>query len=249
MREKDFEYLYNLEERFWWFVAMRAITDTVVASELNGRKLRILDAGCGTGYNIAHFQKAGHSVFALDIAPEAIAGVRQRGFQRVCQASVVEIPYISSTFDFVFSFEVVSQVPVQAYAEAIREMHRVLKPGGFLFLRVPAFEWLRSSHDEDLRTTHRFARSELRDKLKEAGFEVRLSTYANTFLFPVVLFRRFLKHLGIGQGSDVKPLPAGLAWLDPVFRRILAAEARVLGAGRRLPFGLSVICYARKPSS
>lgn len=249
MREKDFEDLYNLEERFWWFVAMRAITDTIVGSELNGRNLRILDAGCGTGYNIVHYQKAGHSIFALDIAPEAIAGVRQRGFQRVCQASVVEIPYTSSAFDFVFSFEVVDQLPVQAGVEAIREMYRVLKPGGFLYVRVPAFEWLRSSHDEDIHTMHRYACPELRDKLKEAGFEVRLATYANTFLFPVVLLRRFLKHLGIGQGSDVKPLPTGLAWLDPVFRGILGAEARVVGSGGRLPFGVSVICYARKPIS
>jgi SAM-dependent methyltransferase len=249
MREKDFEYLYNLEERFWWFVAMRTITDTIVGGELEGRSLRILDAGCGTGYNIAHYQKAGHSVFALDIAPEAIAGVRQRGFRNVCQASVVEVPYISSTFDFVFSFDVLSQVPVQSGDEAIREMYRVLKPGGLLYARVPAFEWLRSSHDEDLHTMHRYACPELRSKLQEAGFDVRLATYANTFLFPVVLLRRFLKRLGIGQGSDVKPLPMALAWLDPVFRGILGAEARVLGSGGRLPFGLSVICYARKPSS
>jgi SAM-dependent methyltransferase len=248
MREKDFEYLYSLEERFWWFVAMRAITDTIVGGELKDRNLRILDAGCGTGYNIGHYQKAGHSVFALDISAEAIAGVRQRGFQKVCQASVVEIPYTSATFDFVFSFDVLSQVPVPYGDEAIREMYRVLKPGGFLYARVPAFEWMRSSHDEDLHTMHRYACPELREKLREAGFEVRLATYANTLLFPVVLLRRLLKHLGIGQGSDVKPLPTALSWLDPVFRGVLGTEARVVGSGGRFPFGLSVICYARKPS-
>jgi SAM-dependent methyltransferase len=188
-------------------------------------------------------------VFALDIAPEAIAGVRQRGFQQACQASVVEIPYSSATFDFVFSFDVLSQVPVPSANEAIREMYRVLKPGGFLYARVPAFEWLRSSHDEDLHTMHRYACPELRRTLEAAGFDLRLATYANTFLFPVVLLRRFLKHLGIGQGSDVKPLPAGLSWVDPLFRRVLGAEARVVGSGIRFPFGLSVICYARKPSS
>ena len=247
MRDKDFEYLYNIEERFWWFVAMRAITDAIVGGELKNRNLRILDAGCGTGYNIGHYQKSGHSVFALDIASEAIAGVRQRGFQKVCQASVVEIPYASSAFDFVFSFDVLCQVPVASGDKAIREMYRVLKPGGFLFARVPAFEWLRSSHDADLHTMHRYACPELRAKLRETGFEVSLATYANTFLFPVVLVRRFMKRLGIGKGSDVKPLPSGIGWLDSVFRGILGAEARVLGSGGRLPFGLSAICYAQKP--
>ena len=152
MRDKDFEYLYNLEERFWWFVAMRGITDTIVGNDLKGRALRVLDAGCGTGYNIGHYEKAGHSVFALDIASEAIAGVRQRGFQKVCQASVVEIPYSTAAFDFVFSFDVLSQVPVESAEEAMREMHRVLKPGGYLYVRVAAFEWLRSSHDPPCRS-------------------------------------------------------------------------------------------------
>jgi SAM-dependent methyltransferase len=247
MREKDFEFLYKLEERFWWFVAMRAITDAIVAGEFRGRTLTILDARCGTGYNIQHYEKSGHSVFALDVAPEAIAGVRQRGVQKVCQASVTHIPYRSATFDFVFSFDVLSQIAIEAGEEGIREMHRVLKSGGYLYVRVPAFEWLRSSHDRDLHTVHRYACPELREKLHHAGFEVRFATYANSFLFPVVLVRRFLKSLGIGQGTDVKPMPAGLRWLDPVFRGILGAEARVLSSGRRLPFGLSVICYARKP--
>ena len=247
MRDKDFEFLYNLEERFWWFVAMRGITDAIVGEELARGKFRILDAGCGTGYNVFHYEQRGHTVFALDVAPEAIAGVRLRGLRKICQASVTEIPYQSAAFDFVFSFDVIGQVPIEGGENAIREMYRVLKPGGFLFIRVAAFEWLRSSHDSELHTIHRYSRSELRGKLRAAGFEIRLATYANAFLFPVVVARRFLKRFGIGQGTDVKPLPAGIQWLDPIFRRVLESEARVLSSGGRLPLGLSVICYARKP--
>ena len=246
MREQDFEFLYKLEERFWWFVAMRTITDSIVADSLQGRRLTILDAGCGTGYNVSHYERAGHSVFALDVASDAIVGVRQRGLRKVCQASVTQIPYRSGAFDFVFSFDVIGQVSVEQAEEAVREMYRVLKPGGGLFVRVAAFEWLRSSHDEELHTIHRYTSPELREKLQNAGFQVRLATYANSLLFPVILLRRSLKSVGIGRGTDVKPMPAALGWLDPIFRNILGAEARILGAGQRLPFGLSVICYARK---
>jgi hypothetical protein len=125
-------------------------------------------------------------------------------------------------------------------------MTRVLKPGGSIFVRVAAFEWLRSSHDEELHTLHRFTRDELVERLHRAGLKVRWSSYANSLLFPVVVLRRFLKHLGIGRGTDVKPLPAGLGWLDPIFRRILSMEAAVFAKGRRLPFGLSVVAYAGK---
>lgn len=247
MRAEDFEYLYRLEEHYWWFVAMRRITDAVVGPELRGRALTVLDAGCGTGYNVEHYEKAGHTVFAFDIAREAISGVQRKGFLRICQASVTEIPYRSGTFDFVFSFDVVQQLSMKEGEQALQEMHRVLKPGGRLFIRVAAFEWLRSSHDAELHTQHRYTRSELQALLKHAGFELRRATYANTLLFPVILLRRFLKKFGVGGGTDVKPLPAGLRWIDPIFYTIMSAEAGFLSGRRAFPFGLSVICYARKP--
>jgi SAM-dependent methyltransferase len=246
MRGEDFEYLYNLEERYWWFAAMRQITDAVVAETLNVRPMNVVDAGCGTGYNLQHYRDAGHIVAGFDIAPEAVTGVRKRGFEEVCQASVTEIPLASESFDVVFSFDVICQVSLDQSQIALAEMARLLRPGGHLFVRVPAFEWLRSSHDTDLNTQHRFTLPELQRKVEKAGLDLRFSTYANSFLFPVVLLRRFLKRLGIGAGTDVKPLPAALAWLDPIFRTILASEAGRFHSGKNLPFGLSAIVWAQK---
>jgi SAM-dependent methyltransferase len=246
MRAEDFEYLYSLEERFWWFVAMRRITDVIAAPALAGKPLAVLDAGCGTGYNLHHYQSLGHSVWGFDIAREAVDAVRRRGFPKVCQASVTDIPFRSESFNIVFSFEVICQIPVETQSQAIAEMFRVLKPGGWLFVRVPAFEWLRSSHDADLHTAHRFTRSELERKLLESGLKPQFSTYANCFLFPVAFARRLLKKVGVGSGTDVRPLPAGLRWLDPIFRRILQTEAGVFASQYRLPFGLSTIVWARK---
>jgi len=247
MRAEDFDLLYNLEETYWWFVAMRQITDTIASSALEKPNLRILDAGCGTGFNLGYYASAAdRDVYGLDVTMDALEWVRKRGFQKITQASVTEIPFRSETFDLVFSFDVLPQVPLKMDEPAIREMYRVLKPNGYLFVRGAAFEWLRSSHDEELHTMHRFSRPELVEKLTRAGFEVEWSSYANGFLFPVILLRRFLKHAGIGKGTDVRPLPRGLGWLDSIFRNLLSREARWFKAGRTLPFGLSVVCWARK---
>ena len=247
MRAEDFEYLYHLEANYWWFVAMRQITDTIVKDQIEGGPLRILDAGCGTGYQLHHYKSQGHNAFGFDIAPEAVDWVRKRGFTQVAQASVTEIPFESESFDVVFSFDVLAQIPVEMSDNAIREMYRVLKPGGFLFVRTAAYEWLRSSHDEELHTMHRFTLGELQEKLIRTGFKVHHATYANTFLFPVVALRRFLKRFGIGSGTDVKPLPPALAWIDPIFRGILTGETVFTRNRVSLPFGLSAICYAKKP--
>jgi len=244
MRGVDYEFLFNIEERYWWFVAMRRITDTIAAGHLQGKQLSVLDAGCGTGINLLHFEKAGHRTFGFDLATEAVSAVRRRGFSKVSHASITEIPHPSNSFDLAYSFEVIDEVPDND--RAIRELFRVLKPGGYLLLRLPAFDWLRSSHDADIGTLHRFTLGEMEEKLKRAGFTIRRSTYANSLLFPIVVVRRLLKHVGIGSGTDTKPLPAGLGWLDPVFRSVLGFEAELIRRGVSLPFGLSAICYAQK---
>jgi SAM-dependent methyltransferase len=244
MRSVDYEFLFNIEEHFWWFVAMRGITDTILASKLQNGPLKVLDAGCGTGFNLLHFEKTGHSAYGFDYAREAVTAVQRRGFAKVVRASITEIPYRSDTFDLAYSFEVIDEVSDSD--QAIRELYRVLKPGGSLLLRLPAFDWLRSSHDTDIGTLHRYTLGEIEEKLKHAGFRVRRSTYANCLLFPVVVVRRLLKHLGIGGGTDTKPMPAGLQWLDPVFRTVLGLEEGLIRWGIRLPFGLSAICYAEK---
>jgi SAM-dependent methyltransferase len=247
MHAEDFELLYRLEEKYWWFAAMRRITDTIAARELQQPGLRILDAGCGTGFNLHYYADANRrDVYGLDIADAALDHVSQRGFRKIVQASIAEIPFKSGTFDVVFSFEVVTQTPQEMHDSELREMFRVLKPGGHLFIRVPAFMWMWSSHDEELEVRYRYTRRELEKRLRDAGFAVEWTSYANGFLFPVILVRRFLKHAGIGGGTDVKPLPRGLSWLDGIFRRLLASEAAWFKSGRRLPFGLSLICYAVK---
>ena len=250
MHAADFELLYQLEENYWWFAAMRRITDTIAARELRQSNTTILDAGCGTGFNLGYYAGGdSRHIYGLDIADAALDHVRKRGFRNVTQASITAIPFRSASFDLVFSFEVVTQTPYDTHDSAIDEMQRVLKPGGHLLIRVPAFMWLWSSHDEELEVRYRYTRRELEARLVQCGFRVEWASYANGFLFPVILLRRLLKRAGIGGGTDVKPLPRGLGWLDAVFRRVLAAEATWFKSGRTLPFGLSLICYARKETS
>jgi len=228
---------------------MRQITDAVIGRHFKGgQQLRLLDAGCGTGFNIRHFSSIdSNEAFGLDLSADAIGGVVRRGFTTACQASVTDIPFAGSSFDLVVTFDVLCQVEASPMRQAVREIHRVLKPGGFLFVRVPAYQWMRSSHDLAVHTKRRFTRPQLTGEIANAKFEIVSSSYANCLLFPLVIVRRTLKSLGIGEGSDVRPMPSGLAWMDPLFRSVLETEARLFRAGMKLPFGLSVICLARKP--
>ncbi|CDM64850.1 class I SAM-dependent methyltransferase [Pyrinomonas methylaliphatogenes] len=248
MNSEDYKLLHDLENDFWWFVGMRAITasllDQIFSPRHNGL---ILDAGCGTGGNLQWLARYRSSVVGLDLSDDALRFCRESNRNDLIQASVADLPFADETFDLVTSFDVLVQLKEDDAEKAVREMHRVLRGGGVAFVRVAAFEWMRSGHDVALGTQKRYRLDELTRLMERAGFEIARATYANALLLPVAAVRRLiLKRIGLADaGSDVKPLCARWQWLNRPLTRVLAAEAHLL---RRtdLRFGLSAICIARK---
>lgn len=256
MQEEDFAYLYALEETFWWFAGMREITKALLDPILPQNQDRmILDAGCGTGGMLlwlARFAGRG-KVVGIDVVPSALRFCRERQHTNLAQASATHLPFADSTFDVVTSFDVLVQLPGEGTDEqAIREMFRLLRPGGIAFVRVAAYEWMRSGHDEALGTQRRYQLSKLISRMESAGFNTVRATYANTLLLPAAALRRLvLKRVGLADsGSDVKPLPPRLEWLNRVLTNALLSEAKMLkNSQATLPAGLSAICISEKPSS
>lgn len=115
---------------------------------LKGRFLKemtILDAGCGEGRNLIYFLNQGHKVFGIDKDPSAIKMIRMisRGINKdynpecFIQGDVSEMPYPAYRFDVVISSAVLHFAENHEQFETwFTEMHRVLKPGGLLFIRM-----------------------------------------------------------------------------------------------------------------
>lgn len=253
MQAEDYSYLYELEESFWWFAGMREITASLLDTLVSGEtKKVILDAGCGTGGNLAWLERyaVGGKVVGLDFNNDALRFCSGRKHERLLRASIADLPFADSSIDLLTSFDVLGQLPVDGSAErAISEMYRVLKPGGVCFTRVAAYEWMRSEHDAALGTYKRFTLGELKSKMEQAGFQTLRATYANSFLLPLAAVRRLaLKPLGLANaGSDVKPLAPNLHRLNHLLTGALKREARWLKHPRRkLAAGLSAICVVRK---
>lgn len=256
MRTEDYQDLFELEEEFWWFVGMRQITAALLDPILPDKVSRtVLDAGCGTGSNVRWLRRyaGAGEVIGLDLASDALKLSRRRIQRMPVQASITELPFADSTFDLVTSFDVIVQLPEEGADErAVREMYRVLAPGGVAFVRAAAYEWMRSGHDVALNTHRRYRLNELRCLLEGAGFRVIRATYANSFLLPIAaLHRLVLKPLGLTQsGSDVSPLPAGLRWMNSILQGLLRCEAAWLKfSSMSLPAGLSAICIVQKPKN
>jgi SAM-dependent methyltransferase len=251
MTPEEYKYLYELEEHHWWFEGMRRITAALLDGRPPARPLRILDAGCGTGLMLSWLRRygVGSRVYGVDISSDALRYCSLRGEKLLVQASVAELPLPAGTFDLVVSFDVLDSFPLSEAARPFAELARVLKPGGLLLVRVPAFQFLYSEHDAAVFTVHRYRLAELARCVTGQGLKAEVLTYANTILFPAAaLWRWSRRSRREGAQSDVRPLPRTVRWLNPLLARLLFLEAGWLRHVRRcLPVGLSAIALARKP--
>jgi SAM-dependent methyltransferase len=244
MEPSEYQMMYEVEDRHWWYVGMRRLTMQLLHRVYGDRpNLMILDAGCGTGAAAMYLSSFG-TVTGLDFSPLALSFCQQRGLRHLNRGTVTQLPFPDASFDLITSFDVLYHKAVGAYRKALAEFHRVLKPHGRILLRLPAYNWLRGHHDEVIHTEHRFTAGELRRALTEAGFFNEKITYANSLLFPVAVGKRLLdRFLAIDHThSDVRP---NSPWQDHLLAGVLGVEARWL-THFNLPFGLSVITLGRK---
>lgn len=245
MRDDEYKGMYELERTLWWYQGMRAITAALLDKNFNGKKgMRILDVGCGTGFSMKWLRQRLETaeVFGVDLFYQAAALWKANDIHTASIASADALPFAEESFDLVTCFDVIYQLTKQEAAKAASEMLRVLARGGCLYIREPAYEWMRGSHDIVVATKHRFTRSRLKDLLTSQGFKIKQASYANTLLFPLAVPHRLLSRLTGSEESDVKPISP---FMNSAFVAALNTEARVI-KHLSFPFGLSVIVLAQK---
>lgn len=132
----------NLQE---WFGGIDIyLFDQLLKGRLNPQ-MRLLDAGCGGGRNLVYFLKSGYDVCGIDESSRAIAQVTQLAAnlaphlprENFRVEAVEKISFDKASFDVVISSAVLHFARDQEHwLGMVREMWRVLKPGGIFFARL-----------------------------------------------------------------------------------------------------------------
>src|SRR6185295_7929574 len=218
--------LFEVEESHWWYIGRRRIIASFVKAicdQVKGRRARILDVGCGTGANLVRLSDFGDAE-GVDISPDALKFCRERGLNNVKLGAAESLPYEDGEFDLVTAFDVVEHMDDDL--AGLREMRRVLRPGGRVLLFVPTFMFLWGVQDDVSNYRGRYRLPELRRVLEQAGFEVERTTYANiTFFLPILLVRKLMRLTGIKTESENN---INVTALNGVLGCVFGAESVVL---------------------
>ena len=101
----------------------------LLSEHVQGRD--VLEVGCGTGLILHRVAQGAKRAVGIDISQGMLEQAQRRGLE-VAQADVLALPFEDASFDVVYSFKVLAHVA--DIDQALREMARVTRPGGKLFL-------------------------------------------------------------------------------------------------------------------
>ena len=241
--DRDYELqTHQAEDRHWWYRGRRVVLERVVADLRLPARARILDAGCGSGRNMVEFARHG-TVTGVELSNTSVRLARERGAGDVIEGSVLDMPFEADSFDMAASLDVIEHL--EDDHGALRELRRVVAPGGSLLVTVPAYQWLWSGHDEVNHHFRRYTRNSLRRAGEEAGWRQLRTTYFNSLLLPAAILLRVLDRFSrkpTESSLDLWVPPQPLNWL---LERPLQFEAALIGRGGRIPAGLSLLAVFR----
>ena len=245
MNPAEFSNIARSERDFWWYRGMQEILFRMLAP-VAARDARVLEAGCGTGYLAKVLaERYGWRMTPLDLGREGLEYARGYGLGGLVQADMTALPFPAATFDGLVSMDVVVHLPRGEEGRAFGEFARVVKPGGWLAVRVSALDVLRSRHSQFAQERQRFTRARLVRAAEREGFRVERVTYVNSLLLPVSWFKfRVWEPLTNARpASGVQPVAK---WLDTLLYAPLRLEAAWIGVGGGFPLGQSLLLIARK---
>lgn len=268
MELEEYRRMAAVEDQMWFYRALhshlerelalglkakRELAPALITPESSGARnpgenvatapREILDAGCGTGGLIRRLERmhSGWRWTGIDLEPLACEWARARCTAKIIQGSLTALPFADGSFDAVVCADVLYHLDEDS--AALRELCRVLRPGGWVVINVPAHPWLWSYHDVTVHGRRRYTRQELREKLVIAGFAPVRLTHWNALVLPLVVARRKLLPAP-ASGSDVRLYPAPI---EKLFLAGTKAETGWLNSFGSLPFGSSILATARKP--
>jgi SAM-dependent methyltransferase len=245
MKKEIYSQIQAIEQTHWWYIARRKIIfDWIFRTLSSNPAPRVLDIGCGTGFNIEYLSHYGYChVTGLDSSSEPLIYCRSRNLENLVCGDGARPPLRYESFDAIMALDLIEHLDDDV--QALKELGCLLKFDGLLIIFTPAFNFLWSLQDEVGNHRRRYTAAELRQKLERVGLYIVKLTYVNMFLFPLIWSGRIVLRIMGGGLKVVSENDLHPRWSNGLLQAVFAAERPLL---RRMnfPFGASLLCVAQR---
>ena len=208
----------------------------------------LYDVGGGNGIVAAALEKAGIRTIVVEPGAAGVQRAKARGLGAI-NATMESAGFAAASLGAIGLFDVVEHIADGS--GFLQRARALLKPGGRIYLTVPAYRLLWSAEDEYAHHFRRYTARGLRRTLQGVGFDVELSTYMFALLpIPILLLRSIPFRLGRARPftpEGVRDDHVSRKGFSPAaLDRLLDLELRTFRALGRLPFGASVVAVGRR---
>ncbi|MGH2705993.1 MAG: class I SAM-dependent methyltransferase [Actinomycetota bacterium] len=227
-----------LSDTHWWVQGRLRVLDEIVARRVPPGGWA-LDVGAGTGIWGTRLARRFRPVRLVEADPSLRAAIASAGVdpELVHDATLPgPLPFPDRSLQLVCCLDVLEHIPDDAASAA--ELARIVAPGGFVLISVPAHPHLWSRHDEAVDHQRRYTRAALEKLVVAAGLKITLLCPMNVWMYPVAAVLRRLDKVG-----DSTPGPLGNRILTAIF----GSERLLFDRWPAFVRGLSWVCLARRP--
>jgi SAM-dependent methyltransferase len=241
------EYCFQIEQDSFWFKHRNTIIIETVKLLCRGNTF--FDIGGGNGYVAKGLEDAGIETVLVEPGVGAL-NAKKRGLNHVMCSTLEDAGFRPSSMSSAGLFDVVEHIPDDL--AFLSQIHILLKPGGYVFITVPAFHFLWSNEDVHAGHCRRYTTKQLIAVLKKAGFTISYSTYFFSILpIPVFFFRSLPSRIGLRKKSGdpakhKKEHSNKKGLVTSILDKIWNWEISRVKRGKTIPFGGSCFIVARK---
>lgn len=233
---------------FFWFIHRNNCIVEIV-KQFNPGKEPLIDIGGGNGFVSEAIGKEDIETVLIEPGSNGIANAKKRGLKNLVCFTFEDAQLINDSLPNVGLFDVLEHI--ENDTDFLQKIFSCLKPGGKVFITVPAYQFLWSNEDVHAGHFRRYTLNTIHKKLETCGFEVLYETYLFSFLsLPIFLFRTLpgifkTKHKKTARKNN--KMKNGIVRLPGlILNPFMEWELRKIRRRERVRFGTSCLIVAIK---